>query len=166
MQTFESYPLKRQMVDRARKRWRDYQPYTYEVRHAINATATDTVSIVPLDTDAPFLWLYGFGDIVQNVAGSTSCIHNAQLLATVRLGGPGARTYQRKPLPYNHLFCPRPQPFILPAPLLVPAGSVFHVTLNLESIAADSGGANTNIVFPFVVRSQFVGLKLYGWATA
>jgi hypothetical protein len=146
-----SYPLRRYLLDSSRGKRRDYWPFIYAVRFAgLNALAinTDTVQAVTLDTDAPFLWLGTMGADTMTVGAGH--LNNATLM--VRIGGSGGKAWARTAPTWRNVVGYRPQPCMLPSPLLIPAGSEFHCTLRLQVVT-------TNVA----AWLMFVGLKVYGW---
>ncbi len=145
-----SYPLRRYLLDSSRGKRRDYWPFIYAVRFAglnVLAINTDTVQAVTLDTDAPFLWL---GTMGADMMPGNNHLNNATLM--VRIGGSGGKAWARTAPAWRNVVGLRPQPCMLPAPLLIPAGSEFHCTLRLQAAAATT-----------TAWIEFVGLKVYGW---
>lgn len=146
-----SYPLRRYLLDSSRGKRRDYWPFTYAVRFAglnVLAINTDQVQTVTLDSDAPFLWLGTMaGDTMTAGAGH---LDNATLM--VRIGGSGGKAWARTAPSWRNCTGYRPQPAMLPAPWLIPAGSEFHCTFRLQRV--------TTTIAAWLM---FVGLKVYGW---
>lgn len=149
-----NYPLKRYLSDRARGKQRRYLFFIYVVDHTLTVADTNVVQVVDVDTDAPFLWVKTYGEATDG--NSNNQRQRPNVLVQVRIGGPGARSLSRDPVPWSNCAAYRPKGHTLPCPELVPRGSQFHVTLKAPSTA-------TVEAFPFNTELQFVGYKIYGW---
>lgn len=147
-----SYPLRRYLLNESRGKRREYWPYQYVAEFEnFNAAAlnTDLVVSVPVETDAPFLWLATLGYDI-NPAGGGDHLSNSTLM--VRIGGPGGKAWARTAPAWKNCLGYRPEPARLPAPWLVAAGSEFHVTLRKQAAQTQT-----------TVFVNFLGLKVYGW---
>lgn len=154
----ESYPLRRYLLDRARGKAREYVPFYYEIAIQITALATDTVGSVTLDTDAPFLLMHCQSEVVNNALVPFSTAGIIQGTALLRIGGPGSRAVSRSPVALGNMYPQRGGAFTFPACMPMEAGSMLHLTINLQSIVA----ANP---LPYAFRFQHMGLKVYGWGS-
>ncbi len=150
----DSYPLNRYLMDQARGRRRDHQPFTCQGA-VTYSTATDQVIAIDMDSDAPFLWSRLYGDVISVATGIVGQAPDIRLM--VRYGGPGGRAWAQQPVHWNCVVGYRSVPYILPFPKLLNAGSRLHVTLNIDTLGAGA---------PFTARLSFGGAKLFRWRAA
>lgn len=156
---FDSYPLKRYLLDRSRGKIRDYEPFFYETQITLAGLAADTVGVIQLDMDAPFLWLRCVGELAGGNDATVGDSTHFDVTVVLRIGGPGSRSLSKTPMHYDNIFTRRPWSFPLPAPYLLPAGGQVHITLNAQT-------NNGPIAFPWRARPMLVGLKCFGWGKA
>jgi len=123
-----SYPLQRYLHDQQRGKQRDYLIRVHQVRFAptaLNADLTDVSNIEPAE---PFIWLATSGYAFDFATGN-QVTPNA--LVTVRLGGPGGRSFSRDAVHWMNGIGEQTMPFYLGAPAPINGGSTIHVTLRL-----------------------------------
>lgn len=151
MSGITSYPLRRYLGDQARRVQREYLPLYHSfnfVPVALNADLTDLSNV---DPGEPFLWTRITGFAFDS-ATSTAVIPEA--IVSIRRGGTGGKSFMRGPLAWWNLVGWATRPFTLPAPVLIPGGSGFAVTLRQLS-------------GPLTIRYNLVleGCRVRNWKT-
>lgn len=151
----DSYPLNRYLMDQARGRRRDHQPFVYQGSVSVTA-AGEFIMAIDMDSDAPFLWARLSGEAFRATFGR---VQAPDIRLMVRYGGPGGRAWAQQPVHWRNVVAYRPVPYVLPFPKVMNASSRLHVTLTVDS-DGDAGG------FPQTVRLLFAGTKLFRWRLA
>lgn len=155
----ESYPLRRYLLDKARGKARDYHPCIYSIRlTGVQAGTPVFTGSVDIDTDAPFLWLGGVYACRSDGGLGDPIVGHLNAAVTLRIGGPGARSFTRTGCGLPNLYSVRGFVKMLPAAYPIEAGSQLHATL---SVLTNIGGQQ-----PYVVDLMHVGLKLFGYGGA
>lgn len=122
----QSYPLRRYLGDQARKVQREYLPLYHSFDFAPTGLNADFTVSSNVDPGEPFLWTRIVGYAFDQ---ATSAAVVPEAILTIRRGGAGGRAFMRGPLAWWNLVGWATRPFQLPAPVLVPGGSGFAVTL-------------------------------------
>jgi hypothetical protein len=152
----DSYPLNRYLLDQARQRRRDHQPFTYQGTVTFAAIG-DQVMAIDMDSDAPFLWTRLSGEVFR--AAAFARVQAPDIRLMIHYGGAGGRAWAQAPVHWRNVVSYRPVPYVLPFPKLMDRSSQIHVTLTADT-DGDGGG------FPQVVRLLFAGTKLFKWRAA
>lgn len=144
-----SYPLQRYLHDQQRGKQRDYLIRVHQLRFtptALNTAFTDQADVEPAE---PFIWIATSGYAFDN---ATSLQVTPNALVTVRLGGPGGRSFSRDAVHWMNGIGEQTMPFYLGAPAPINGGSTIHGTLQL-------------LTGPLTLRLGilFIGVRLRRW---
>ena len=123
-----SWPLKRYLYDRMRRKQRDLEPRIHQVRFAPTALNVDVVDQAKIEPAEPFM-LFAVTGYAFDTATGLKVTPNA--LVTVRLGGTGGRSLSRDAMHWGNLVGEQTMPFYVGAPILLPGGSILNTTLTL-----------------------------------
>lgn len=144
-----SHPLDRYLWDRSRGKQRNNWPFTYQGEVQWTAAPQDQVTIINVDVDADFLWL---GLRAANFNNTGVPIDPLDAAVLIRYGGQGARGFAQTAVDVRNAMSPRPIPFMLPCPKVMPGGSQFHITASLRTAPG---------VMPTSLSVQLFGFKAY-----
>jgi hypothetical protein len=146
-----NHALDRYLWDRSRGGKRLNAPFAYQGEVQFSAAPQDQTTIINLDTDADFVWL---GLRAANFLPATALpIDPWDAAILVRYGGLGAKGFAQTAVDVRNCTAPRPVPFMLPCPKVMPAGSQFFITASIR----------TGAVFPAGLSVQLFGFKPFKW---
>lgn len=106
--------------------------FIYSVLFSALAPAANTPQTLTLDAASDFIWYYAAFSANNHAAitGYTAATRYAPPITVLMVPGDTSSQFMSQAMPLTHMFGNGENPFVLPAPRLIPARSVLTITAN------------------------------------